>query len=461
MIIYREFSVHIMGWKRSNSQMTQEFLNKVLKDIKQFTHLTWFFQRLWKPNSIVAKLFFVHRAQIFPTEESVTVPLIFWDNFGEGLLQLQDTAIVEAAVELESIKGAQLSTKIQTIFADLIKQYKDLISYFGIELIRQNKQLRKLVTDEEFSYQIMKRTLGKHKTLDLAPFGQLNENRFIDDETNVDEIGDPVVKSQFNQMFEKGMDTFIRNFSEITPGFIRVLSTFSAFLIPSIIERHKSMINLFEAQGFNSQEYTRILSDLYTAGIIKNVTAIMWCRSCRDSPQIYHSTSQFSPDHLKMSCLNCGRMMDIGAIYSVDKTIRDCILSQDGLLSVAVAWFLDQEGLTYEYSQKGVSEYDFICQTPRGTVLIECKMFRTDKAETAVIANLGKSIEQMIRHIKELQAADVNLVESYLVCNFDSNTIQASWEELNQKQTIRDKILTNNIEIISYENIPELLKSFK
>ncbi len=441
--------------------MKHEFLTMVLNDIKRNAELSWFFKHLWVPDLTLAKLFFAHRAQLFPTEGSVSLPLLFWDNLEADQLQPSDIAVVKTAAELGAIKSNQWYTMIQKIFKNLFGAFKDLVLYFLIEFIRRNEQLCKLVESEKFSFRIMKETLTNYETLDLELFDQFQEKGSKFKELADFEIDDPIAKSKLKQVAETIEDSFLGNVSEIVPGFVRVLSDYATLLAPVYYGWHKHLVQLRKTQDVSPEEYTRILSNLYTLDLVQNISTFVWCRSCRDSPQIYQSASQISPDHLKMACLNCEREMDIGSIFRLHETIPNCILSQDGLLCIAVAWLLDKREIAYKYAQKGTSEYDFICTIPKGTVLIECKMFRTDREEPAVVTNLEQGIIQMVRHVEELRTEGMDIVGMHLFCNYESDILLNAVETLKQKPKSGKRIQDYNIVITSYADIPDLLKAFK
>lgn len=128
-----------------------ENLKKLLEEIKKSNELTLFFTNLWKEDSTQARLFFLHREQLFPYEEKVIIPYVFWSNVQE---EKERRSILDITTELEEIKRQQAYNKLG--FEKLFNGIKDLIAYVAIKVIRKNDSIKKLVLDEVFSFRKMK-----------------------------------------------------------------------------------------------------------------------------------------------------------------------------------------------------------------------------------------------------------------------------------------------------------------
>ena len=116
-----------------------ENLKKLLEEINKSNELTLFFTNLWKEDSTQARLFFLHREQLFPFEEKVIIPYIFWSKVQEE----RERSILDITTELEEIKRQQAWRKLG--FEKLLNGIKDLIAYGAIKVIRENDGIKKLV----------------------------------------------------------------------------------------------------------------------------------------------------------------------------------------------------------------------------------------------------------------------------------------------------------------------------
>ena len=103
-----------------------ENLKKLLEEINKSNELTLFFTNLWKEDSTQARLFFFHREQLFPFEEKVIIPYIFWSKVQEE----RERSILDITTELEEIKRQQAWSKLG--FEKLLNGIKDLIAYGAI-----------------------------------------------------------------------------------------------------------------------------------------------------------------------------------------------------------------------------------------------------------------------------------------------------------------------------------------
>ena len=138
-----------------------ENLKNILEGIRKSDELTFFFRNLWKENSTQARLFFLHREQLFPFEEKVIIPCLFWSK----VQTKKERRILDITTELEEIKGQQALEKLG--FEKLFTGIKDLIAYAIIKVIRKNAGIKKLVSDKTFSFRKMKKILGDYSQINF------------------------------------------------------------------------------------------------------------------------------------------------------------------------------------------------------------------------------------------------------------------------------------------------------
>jgi len=411
-----------------------EKLKKLLEEINKSNELTLFFVNLWKEDSTQARLFFLHREQLFPLEEKVIIPYIFWSNVREE----EGRSILDITTKLEEIKRQQAWNKLG--FEKLLSGIKDLIAYGAIKVIRENEAIKKLVLDEVFSFRKMKETLGD--------FEEINFDVIKEEEIESIPELDYTVKTSFAK-FMKTFDPV--KLVEVLPSTSGIASILPLMGIPHLNE-------IFEITDMDFDEYTDMINELYVLNLISNSHTLFWCEHCLDTPQIFVTTSRIDPNHLKMKCLKCKKQMLVSSMYNIDISLKECILFKDGLLAVALGLLFDQSKIKWDFSVHNKYENDFICETKNGKILFECKTHLIPKDERSFEGQLQKDLNLLIRHVQTLSKEGTHLNKVYLVYNYDLEDYSDEVKRILNLPKLRRGITRHKIGTIGFPEVISVLQ---
>ena len=414
--------------------MVEDFKN-LLEEIKKSSELTLFFTNLWKKDSTQARLFFLHREQLFPFEEKVIIPYIFWSNVqGE-----RERSILDITTDLEEIKRQQAWNKLG--LEKLSEGIKDLIAYGAIKVIRENDGIKNLVLDEAFSFRKMKETLADYTKINFDVLRQ-------EEIESIPEL-DSIVKASFLRFMKTFDPVSLIDALSSTSG---IASTLPLMGIPHLNE-------ILEITGMDFDEYTDTINELYVLKLISNSQTLFWCEHCLDTPQIFATTSRIDPDHLKMKCLKCKKQMLVSSMYNIDSSLKESILFKDGLLAVALGWLFDQKKIKWDFSVHNKYENDFICETKDRKILFECKMHLIPKDERSFEGQLKQDLGQLTRHVQTLSKEGTHLSKVYLVYNYDLEDYNDKVKRILNLPKLRKGITRYKIETIGFREVTSVLEA--
>lgn len=411
-----------------------ENLKKLLEEINKSNELTLFFTNLWKEDSTQARLFFLHREQLFPFEDKFIFPYLFWSNVREE----RERSILEITTELEEIKRQQVWNKLG--FDKLLNGIKDLIAYWAIRVIRENKSLKKLVLDEAFPFRKMKEILGDYTKI---KFDVLKQEEI----ENIPEL---------NYIVKTSSMRFVKSFDPLK--FIEALSSTSGVASNLPLMGIPQLNEILETADMGFNEYTEIINDLYVIKLISNAHTLFWCEQCRDTPQIFVTTSRIDPRHMKMKCLKCKKQMSVSSMFNIDILLRECILFKDGILAVALGWLFDQKKIRWDFSVHNEYENDFICETKNGKMLFECKMHLIPKDERSFEGQLQQDLNLLITHVQTLLKEGTPLNKVYLVYNYDLEDYSDEKKRILNLPKLRKGITQHKVEIIGFPEVISVLE---
>jgi len=412
-----------------------EDLKKLLEEINKSNELTLFFTNLWKEDSTQARLFFLHREQLFPYEEKVIVPYIFWSNVQEE----RERSVLDITTELEEIKRQQAWSRLG--FEKLLNGIKDLIAYGAIKVIRENDGIKKLVLDEEFSFRKMKEILGDYKKI------------------NFDVLKQEEIESapELDATVKANVIRFMKTFDPV--NLIEALSSTSGIISTLPLMGIPHLNKIAEITDIDFDEYTNIINDLYILKLIANSQTLFWCEHCLDTPQVLATTSRIDPDHLRMKCLKCKKQMLVSSIYNIDGSLKRCILFRDGLLAVALGWLFDQRKMKWKFSVHNKYENDFICETKNGKILFECKMHLIPKDERSFEGQLHQDLNLLITHVQTLSEEGTHLNKVYLVYNYDLEDYSDELKRILNLPKLRRGITQYKIRTIGFLEVTSVLEA--
>jgi hypothetical protein len=413
--------------------MTED-LKRLLEEINKKNEMILFFKNLWKENSIQAKLFLLHREQLFYSEDKVIFPYIFWSNVQK---ENERKTVLKIATELEEIKRQQALNRLG--FETLLNGMKDLFAYYLIKVIRANDDLKRLILDKAFSFRKMKEILGNYDKINLDVLNQ-------EEIENIPEL---------SAVIKRNVIRFKRNF-DFTKLF-EILSSISGITttLPLMGIPHQN--KLLKITGIKHDEYTDLINELYVLKLIANFQTLFWCERCLDAPQIFVTLSGIDPDHMQMKCPKCRKSMLVSSIYNVDNLLKNCILFRDGLLVVALGWLFNQKKVKWNFSVHNKYENDFICETKDGKMLFECKMHMIPKDERSFKGQLEKDLNLLIAHVQTLLKEGILFKNVYLVYNYDLEEYYNEVEKILGLPKLKENITKYKIKPIGFPEILSVL----
>ena len=154
--------------------------------------------------------------------------------------------------------------------------------------------------------------------------------------------------------------------------------------------------------------------------------------------------------------MNCNKPQSYASIFSLDGTLKEVIFSKDGFISVYLGCILKNKGIEFEvgeYSEK--YENDFIISR---SILIECKMFKSENDLVAIRSEMDSCFSQIKKHIKQLDLEGIEIKQAYLLWNRNDNA-----EELQIKLRSKYNLLFKKYElkIICPDEIEKTIEEMK
>jgi len=337
-----------------------------------------FFSNL-REQSAHKRLFFLHRFDLFGVSSEMQLPYFYLTSIPKRR-EISESKVLRHVVlrELDVVRDGKdfLFSFLgipESRTREFEEDFKDLLAYFIILIIRSNENLIRLISAKEFDYKIMKSVLKDYK--DTISFDKVDKELseiFKGEEGTID----PIIKSKIEKIISQVVSSIANNITgllessrKMIPNWMLSFHLSSRMWLSTILNKAKLTI----------KDYVDILDDLYLCNLIENKSTIFWCENCSlESPSYSEHHGRIAPSKItKNRCLNCGRIQSYSSIFSIDDLLRDAIFSKDGFLSVYFGWLLKKEVISFVLGEHS-SEYenDFIIND---NVLIECKMFRTEK----------------------------------------------------------------------------------
>ena len=395
---------------------------ELIKEATSFSNQNQFFNQL-SNNPSYKRLIFLHRFDLFGIDNEINIPYLHICNIPEVEKTSEKKSktlshIVSSELET-AISGSEFCTKIFGLDInewDIFTQdIYDLVAYFSIQFIRANPNIKKLVNAEKFDYQLMNYTLKNYEdTINFEAFLDEIDAGYSEVEGEIDSIikskMEKIILSMASGMM-KNIDKFIENTPKIVPQFIL------SFHLSSTLWLN----NLLKKSGLSFREYVDILDDLYRYHLIENKSTIFWCENCSiESPSYSQHIGRVAPSKMSRNiCLICEKHYSYGSIFSLNETLKESIHSKDGILSVYFGWLLEKKGIGYEVGKySGKYENDFIIEN---SILVECKMFKSEKDSVAIRSEIDSSLSQINKHIKQLHSEGIKIEEVYLLWNRNDN----------------------------------------
>ena len=391
----------------------------LVEDISNDKYLSMFFGRI-SENFKLKKMFFLHRADLFDSDSDYPAPYLLFcnvpDDKSNKKSEDESKALQHFVKEELGFMNPPLQMKFlkdtfgvsETNWKDMIGDYLDIFLYFGIKFIRSNPDLKAIINADDFNYQKMRELLGN-------PVDFLN----LEDPQNIFNTltPEPAIQKKMEYLATRLGSGIMKSFETGTlptmnPDY-KIL-----FQLPSRIR----VRNLLQRSKLSFEEYQSVLDELHRYHLLENVQTITWCENCSlEGLSFSQHKGPFAPSKItRDSCINCEKPKDYSAMFSLHPLLRDAIFAQDGFLGIYFGWLLKTNFIDFkagEYSKK--FENDFLV---RNNILIECKMFKTDRDKITVRSRLNNCLTQIKNHISDLIEGGVDIKRAFLLWNQSEDT---------------------------------------
>ncbi|OGH04195.1 MAG: hypothetical protein A2W22_03000 [Candidatus Levybacteria bacterium RBG_16_35_11] len=440
-----------------SSLISKKSTKELIREIASFPNLNSFFNQ-FSNFFIYKRLLFLHRFDLFGIEDEMQMPYLHLCN--PKIKKKLESSTSESTALLHIVSTELgVANNIEKLFGidyakrDAISEdFKDIIAYYLIQFIRSNPNIKSLVNADKFDYDAMKSVLKNYEgTVDLDVFPKENEEGFEHGKVEID----PIIKSKFEKIIllalsgiAKNIEKFVDNVQKINPNII----------LPFHLSSELLLNNLLTKSGLSFDEYLNILDDLYRYQLIENKNTIFWCENCSiESLSFTQQYGRIAPSKISRSkCLNCNKPQSYGSIFSLNNVIKEAILSKDGLLPVYFGWLLEKEEIEYKVGEySGKYENDFIIKK---SILVECKMFKSDKDALAIRSELDSSLSQIKKHINEMTSEGIEIKQAYLLWNRNNEE-----KEIQMKLQVKYKDLFEKyvFDVIYPDEIEEFVNEIK
>jgi len=444
-----------------NTLFSNKSTKELIKEAKSFPDLNSFFNKLSNFH-IYKRLLFLHRFDLFGIEDEMQIPYLHLCNLPK-IKKIEsnehDSTALQHIVSTELLGVDNYNGVISAFFGidksthkAFSEDLKDIVAYFMIQFIRNNPNIKTLVNADNFDYNIMKDVLKNYDdTINLNILTGEIEAAFGERKGEID----PIIKSKIERLsllfvtgITKNIEMLIENTPKILPNFI----------LPFHLSSRLWLNNLLTKSGLSFKDYLNILDELYRDHLIQNKSTILWCENCSiEIPSFTQQHGRIAPSKISRSkCLNCEKSQSYGSIFSLNDILKKSILSKDGLLSVYFGWLLEKEIIEYEVGEySGKYENDFIIKK---SILVECKMFKSDKDAVAIRSEIDSSLSQIRKHLSQLNSDGIKIHQAYLLWNRNNNA-----EELRMKLQSKYNELFNkyDFKIICPDELEDFVNKIK
>lgn len=440
---------------------SEKSTEELIEDVISNRHLNIFFNQI-SSNPHHKRLLFLHRFDLFGIEDEMQLPYFHLCNLPinkkESSTQAESTALQHVvSSEIEVINNGKIILQSmfgidENKFKILTEDFNDVVAYFTIQFIRSNPNIKRLINTEKFDYQVMKEILKDYKnTINFDAFDKEIESAI---ETEQGEI-DPIIKSKIEKLIIQISSGFMKNIEEVLESTKKMMPN---YILPLHLSSSLWLRNLLSRSGLSFPEFLNVLDELYRNRLIENKSTIFWCENCSlENPSYSEQHGRIAPSKIsRNNCLNCNKPQSYASIFSLDGTLKEAIFSKDGLISVYLGWILKNKGIEFEvgeYSEK--YENDFIISR---SILIECKMFKSEKDLVAIRSEMDSCFSQIKKHIKQLDLEGIEIKQAYLLWNRNDNA-----EQLQKKLRSKYNLLFKKYElkIICPDEIEETIEEMK
>jgi len=389
-------------------------VSEIIEKIYTSEEHNLFFSRI-RESETHKKLFFLHRFDLFG--EAQFIPYFYSADIPERRREeAPNSKALQYVISKEVVvrdSGDYLLSFLgipEPHAKEFGEDFKDILAYLTILVIRSNGDLVNLINAEEFDYKTMKSILKNYENISFDVVGRQLAEVF---KGNRGEL-DPVIRSKIEKLISQII-------SGLTGNIVRFAESYRKMMPNMMLPFHKLsrmwLLTILTKARLDIEEYVNILDNLHIHKLIENISTVFWCENCSlENPSYSEYHGRIGPSKIaRNECLNCGRTQSYSSIFSLDELLKDAIFSKDGFIVVYFGWLLKKEKIPFnvgEYSSE--YENDFIINN---NTLVECKMFKLEKDTIAIESELENSIAQIRKHLDSLNKIEGQIKYTYLIWN--------------------------------------------
>lgn len=375
--------------------MDKERLEEILDDVENEPELQLFFKKLFEDSNYY-KLFFLRKDELFPTQNGNSLTYLFWNNVQPDNESAFNVLINQAELKTISTKHDQeLVSGIMT--EGLEDPLKDLIMYIVIQYVRDNPEVKKLIDAEKFDYPLMKQVLGNYSKLNRNVFDKLEK---LQSNMKIEDLDYTKLLLSVTDVIQKGQNNLLKYVGDFLPS---LANSRPELYFQVHLNYRNHLKSLLELAGLSKEEYLVILNDAFSIKSIFNVHTMFWCSNCVDEPVLLNTDSNLHPNHLNLQCPRCSRSMLSSSVFQLDGRLEESILDNDGLIKMATAWQLRNNGIECDPMQDEDFEYDLVSNMPSNNILIECRMHKAQYDENTLRNWIKDDLVQLSKHYKKIK----------------------------------------------------------
>lgn len=383
-------------------------LESILNTIEQRPELATFFNRLEDDPSL-RTLFMLHPHELFMGSDDFLLPFFF----SVSNPNIDKSLLLSVLGDLDQTRFQKTYRSFPFQMDEFLRIFFDLIVYGAITLARTNEDIKNLITDD-FSYSRMKKVFGN------LGYDEIWNDNWDKITNSINEANDPSLL-QMKKEFEVSAKNWVKEFKSKPK---KIIQSLLDMRIPNLYlaihnDTSSHVGSVLKKTHLNIDNYNQILSLLYVLKLIKRQNSVFRCDDCIDEPQLLNSYSMIGSNRMNISCPRCGQQMTYSAVLWLDDFLETSLLNRDGLLSVALAFMLRKKNFEFEFSVKDDKfEYDFICQTKIGKILVECKVHRVPESVRSVKGSIEKDLQQASKHMRALDISSGVVVDNYNLAKY-------------------------------------------
>lgn len=410
-------------------------------------------------NEKLFRLMTLHRLDLFGIETEVKTTLFLYCNLpktvtggNKGGVSNALEFIIKEKIEKTEENGLSLFNHAVGNIEGLSMDFKDIACYFLIDFFRHNPNLLELANAEGFDFKSMKEKVKDYEgTIEF-------ESYFTKKTGNYTENVDSEIRKKIERIALQVAANITSKVEQTIDGLNKVAPDLTLYF-------HKQSILwltlLLERTEFSIDEYTQCLDTLFRIKAIQNKHIVTWCENCnKHEPSFQIITGKIAPSNLtgKKECIQCQnkKHYSFSAIYSLESGLKDIVNSKDGVLATYLSWLADKKGMTVECSTyAGPYETDILINKK---YLVECKNFKVEKDESAMLINAKKSFSQLEKQINKFKTEGIIIERAYLLWNLDVDD-----KDLREalETTFRSQRQQYGFEVIPYYEVEEFVKTLQ